>query len=233
RTGRSGGKTWRVYLLSELSEMLAWLLQNTYIGFGGRIYKQEVGIPMGGNATVFIANYFLFAFELTFVRRLAAAIATHPPGPTQRYTSVEQLTRPAGPVHPGGAALFIARQFQHSARFVDDFWTANNTVFPYLTYTSQMLQGFQGLYPPELSLQLSAAGHAVPYLDLLLTPADNAASCPLTTQLYDKRRRPEFRQVRDSSTLRDKFLVKWSYGTTSWQWRREIEERCGNGKHLL
>lgn len=78
---------------------------------------------------------------------------------------------------------------------MDDLLTANNPALPLLTYTNQSLAGFSGLYPPSLNLQLSAQGDSVPYLDLLIFPANSDSRCPLTTHLYDKRRRPEFATV--------------------------------------
>ncbi|PSC74661.1 hypothetical protein C2E20_2120 [Micractinium conductrix] len=55
--------------------------------------------------------------------------------------------------------------------------------------------GFTGLYPPALRLELSAAGPVVPFLDISILPAADDGCCPVTTQLYDKRRRPEFASV--------------------------------------
>lgn len=98
-SGRTGGVRWKIYYLNALCHKLAWLLQNTYIQFGGALYKQTLGIPMGGNAAVHIVNYFLFAYELQFMRTLAAAIREHPPGEQQlHYTSLD--ARPRGTATP-------------------------------------------------------------------------------------------------------------------------------------
>lgn len=196
RQGRLGGIKFKIYELWLLAQGLGWLLDNTFIVFGGRVYKQVVGIPMGGNAAVFIANYFLLVAELRFMRRLAAAIERHPPGQlAQQYTSVEQLLHPVGAVHPGRAALFIARSFQYSSRFVDDLHTISNPLLAHLTYTNQVLGGIRGIYAPSLDLEVTAEGSAVPFLDIEILPAHSNECCPLSTKLYDKRRRAEFRAV--------------------------------------
>ena len=49
-------------------ELLEFVLYNTYIRFGGDLYKQIVGIPMGGgNASPFIADLFLSQLEYKYM----------------------------------------------------------------------------------------------------------------------------------------------------------------------
>jgi hypothetical protein len=47
-----------------------YLVDNTFVCIGDRIYKQKVGIPMGTNCAVYLATYFLLTFELDFMIKL-------------------------------------------------------------------------------------------------------------------------------------------------------------------
>ena len=40
-----------------------YLLDNIYISFGSKLYRQIVGIPMGTNCPPLVADLFLFCFE--------------------------------------------------------------------------------------------------------------------------------------------------------------------------
>ena len=50
-------------------DILEFVLYNTYIRFNGNLYKQNVGIPMGGggNASPFIADLFLSQLEYNYM----------------------------------------------------------------------------------------------------------------------------------------------------------------------
>ena len=47
---------YREYTIDKLLEALKIILFNTYIQFNGTVFKQILGIPMGGNASPFIAD---------------------------------------------------------------------------------------------------------------------------------------------------------------------------------
>ena len=46
-----------------MCEALTFLLDNIYIRFGSKLYKQIVGIPMGTNCAPLVADLFLFCYE--------------------------------------------------------------------------------------------------------------------------------------------------------------------------
>ena len=46
-----------------MCEALIYLLDNIYIRFGTKLYRQIVGIPMGTNCVPLVADLFLFCFE--------------------------------------------------------------------------------------------------------------------------------------------------------------------------
>ena len=47
----------------KVCEALTFLLDNNYIRFGSKLYRQIVGIPMGTNCAPLVADLFLFWFE--------------------------------------------------------------------------------------------------------------------------------------------------------------------------
>ena len=59
-----------LYTIDKLLDSLRYVLYNTYIQFAGNIFLQTQGIPMGGNASPFIADLFLAWQEFCFMERL-------------------------------------------------------------------------------------------------------------------------------------------------------------------
>ena len=52
-------------------EVLIFLLDNIYIRFGSKLYRQIVGIPMGTNCAPLVADLFLFCYERDFMLSLS------------------------------------------------------------------------------------------------------------------------------------------------------------------
>ena len=50
-----------------MCEALTFLLDNIYIIFGTKLYRQTVGIPMGTNCAPLVADLFLFCYERNFM----------------------------------------------------------------------------------------------------------------------------------------------------------------------
>ena len=55
----------------KVCEALTFLLDNTYIRFGSKLYRQIVGIPMGTNCAPLVADLFLFCYERDFMLSLS------------------------------------------------------------------------------------------------------------------------------------------------------------------
>ena len=55
-----------------MCEALIFLLDNTYIGFGTKLYRQIVGISMGINCAPHVDVLFLFCYERDFMMSLTA-----------------------------------------------------------------------------------------------------------------------------------------------------------------
>ena len=52
----------------KVTDALIYLLYNIYIRFGSKLYRQNVGIPMGTNCAPLDADLFLFCYERDFMK---------------------------------------------------------------------------------------------------------------------------------------------------------------------
>ena len=51
----------------NVCDALTFLLDNIFIRFGTKLYRQVVGIPMGTNCAPLVADLFLFCYERDFM----------------------------------------------------------------------------------------------------------------------------------------------------------------------
>jgi len=58
------------YTEIDIVNMLNFLIDNIYVQFGGRIYQQTIGIPMGTNCAPLLADLFLYSYEAEFIQQL-------------------------------------------------------------------------------------------------------------------------------------------------------------------
>ena len=57
-----------IYRRVKKYDALVYPLDNTFIRFGTRLYRQTIGIPMGNNCAPFVAGLFLFCYERDFMK---------------------------------------------------------------------------------------------------------------------------------------------------------------------
>ena len=55
----------------NVCDALTFLLDNIFIRFGTKLYRQVVGIPMGTNCAPLVADLFLFCYERDFMMSLS------------------------------------------------------------------------------------------------------------------------------------------------------------------
>ena len=55
----------------KMCDTLTFLLDNTFIRFGTKLYRQVVGIPMRTNCAPLVADLFLFCYERDFMMSLS------------------------------------------------------------------------------------------------------------------------------------------------------------------
>ena len=50
--------------------MLEFLIENIFVIFGGRVFQQTFGIPIGTNCAPLLADLFLYSYEVDFIQGL-------------------------------------------------------------------------------------------------------------------------------------------------------------------
>ena len=63
---------YKLWSCRNVGDALSYLLENTYIRFGNKLYRQIVDIPMGTNCAPLVADLFLFCHESDFITSLSA-----------------------------------------------------------------------------------------------------------------------------------------------------------------
>lgn len=116
--------------------LFSFLVRSTHVCFGGKVYKQVIGIPMGTNCAVYVANFYLFTYELAFLRKLIAQ---------NRTEEVKQL--------------------MYYSRYVDDL-LVNETDGALVRFQSYIDDDKEPIYPRELKIQRSEIGRQLAFLDL-------------------------------------------------------------------
>jgi len=58
------------YTEDDIVNMINLLIDNIFIEFGGRVFQQTVGIPMGTNCAPLLADLFLHCYEAEFIQEL-------------------------------------------------------------------------------------------------------------------------------------------------------------------
>ena len=64
-------KRYKLWSCQNVCEALIYLLDNIYIRFGTKLYRQILGIPMGTNCAPLVADLFLFCYERDFMTSLS------------------------------------------------------------------------------------------------------------------------------------------------------------------
>jgi hypothetical protein len=80
--------------------MLEFLIDNTFVIFGGRVVQQTVGIPMGKYCTPLLVGLFLYSYEAEFLQGLLKKNEKK-----------------------------LARSFNFTFRYIDDVLLLNNSNF--------------------------------------------------------------------------------------------------------
>ena len=85
------------YTEDDIIRMLEFLIDNIFVVFGGKVFQQIVGIPMGTNCAPLLADIFLYSYEAEFIQSLLSK------GKKQ-----------------------LASQFNTTYRYIDDVLSINN-----------------------------------------------------------------------------------------------------------
>ena len=88
------------YTKKQVCDMLDFLIDNIFVTFGGAIFQQQVGIPMGTNCAPLLADLFLYSYETEFLQNLV------------RNKNIKD-----------------AKSFNFTYRYIDDVLSINNPSF--------------------------------------------------------------------------------------------------------
>ena len=81
----------------EVIKMLNFLIDNIFVKFAGKTFRQTIGIPMGTNCAPLLADLFLYSYEAEFIQSLQKA-----------------------------GSKRIAKRFNDTHRYIDDLMSLNN-----------------------------------------------------------------------------------------------------------
>ena len=88
---------YKVFTLDKVLDSLHWILFNTYVRFGDKLFRQEKGIPMGGNCSPLIADLYLSWLEYKYMKELMKSKSSFP----------------------------LAKKLSSNSRYIDDIITPN------------------------------------------------------------------------------------------------------------
>ena len=61
------------YTEDDIINMLEFLVDNIFVVFGGNVFQQKVGIPMGTNCVPLLVDIFVFSNEAEFIQSVLSA----------------------------------------------------------------------------------------------------------------------------------------------------------------
>ena len=131
-------KKYDLWSCQKVTDALIYLLDNIYIRFGSKLYRQNVGIPMGTNCATLVADLFLFCYERDFMKSLTKK---------KRYDLIDA--------------------FNSTSRYLDDLLNIDNIHFEHMVhriYPAELQLGKAGASDTEaafLDLGLSIHGGVV------------------------------------------------------------------------
>ena len=64
-------KRYQLWSCQKVCDAFHYLLDNIFIRFGSKLYRQIVDIPMGTNCAPLVADLFLFCYESDFMLSLS------------------------------------------------------------------------------------------------------------------------------------------------------------------
>ena len=101
-------KKYTYWTCEDMTDSVNFLLDNIFIRFGNKVYRQVVGIPMGTNCAPLIADLFLYCYESQFMAKL----------------------------HKDPSKSDLLEKFNNTYRYLDDIFSLNNSDF--YKYTAEI-----------------------------------------------------------------------------------------------
>ena len=81
------------YTANHICKMIEFLVDNIYVRLGGQLFRQTVGIPMGTNCALLLADLFLYSNQNEFSDKLVKeGKRKHPRNFNLSYRLIDDLT---------------------------------------------------------------------------------------------------------------------------------------------
>jgi hypothetical protein len=190
--GKDKGGEYYVFDLNTFTAIFTWMMNNNYFTFGGRVFHQTRGIAMGSNASVLIANLYLYTYELEFIKQ-------------HWFRPPHRLDHPQNKESHKKARRLL-RRCMHSARYIDDgLFVGNKNIdllikqpAPDTPFTGYTTPGYfslptpgtfiRGIYPHYLNITHSTSENEH-FMDLRFSVQREPHTLlpSFTTHIFDKR----------------------------------------------
>ena len=157
--------------LTAIKEMFKYSIENTFLVFGGTIFRQTTGIPMGANHCVYVANLYLLQYERIFFKTVTAAVHDPDPG---RSTLAKQ----------------VLATFRFLGRYIDDelCLTYNPSLFLRFLSQTHVELDIKGIYPPHLGFKVTSCEPktTLNFLNLRICIIPHSLGPKVVTGIYRK-----------------------------------------------
>eukprot|EP00878_Enallax_costatus_P039635 GHUV01045502.1.p1 GENE.GHUV01045502.1~~GHUV01045502.1.p1 ORF type:complete len:207 (-),score=16.43 GHUV01045502.1:44-664(-) len=174
KTDRWGRQSFKgdfyVFDWEEAKNVLTLLVKYSFVRFGDHVWHQQVGIPMGINHAVYVANYYLFYYEYCFIKQFKALLQHYQPLPggadvardffESGTTATEGANAPPPNVDhcmarvcaasfKGNVVSYVLNQFRLMGWFVDELTSGPNMFLRHLLNRSNTILGglIHSIYP--------------------------------------------------------------------------------------
>jgi hypothetical protein len=173
-----------IFEQSHALQLVSIMLNSSYVCFGGCVWQQTRGIPMGIAPAVHIAHLHLLHFEYRFRMQLVQIIKDAPDWRASEHPGRLHVARQllqsnvcndvaeANAAAWPDAAYLLLKSFQYFGRFVDDVFCGPNPFMTQLMTTQQTLMAgrIHGLHPTYLRLEdnfeQAWRGYTLKFLDV-------------------------------------------------------------------
>ena len=149
------------FSVKQLIECINFVIDNSYVGFCGKVYRQVIGIPMGTNCAPYLANIFLHMYEVDFIEKLnidgkyrVASLFNN----VFRYqddclvlNDCKQFSRYIASIYPEEMVLENTNISRVVSNYLDLCITLNNGNFSYKSYDKREDYMFDVIRYPDLS----------------------------------------------------------------------------------
>jgi hypothetical protein len=148
-----------LFTLADAQEFVDILIDHAFIQSFDLLFQQIKGILIGVSPGVYLANFYLFTYELQFLTQLATIVVENPPVEGVQDDIGLELLNPSPELlqelhngqpsyRKGHLARLVWRAFRYTCRFVDDLQSIANRFIASLLYNDMSIAGglIRGIY---------------------------------------------------------------------------------------